>query len=190
MKQYVEYLQDKIKPLVNESLLQYRERVQLDLALARLRTVATIFGHEISGRRLLSFLNYYYQVSECVLYNGCKTHNGYAQINIGGRSGTNVRAHRIIYAMWNGSVFDHLQVMHSCDNRSCGNPLHLAEGTPRENTADMVLKGRHKYITHPKVDETLLQKMLELKATGASNVTVGRILGLSHETVRVYTKGE
>ncbi len=32
--------------------------------------------------------------------------------------------------------------LHTCDNTKCVNPNHLYEGTPRQNSADMVARGR------------------------------------------------
>ncbi len=52
-------------------------------------------------------------------------------------------AHRIVHALATGETPP--TVMHSCDNRLCINPNHLSSGTYRENTQDMLAKGRGRW---------------------------------------------
>jgi hypothetical protein len=52
------------------------------------------------------------------------------------------RAHRIAYLIAYGEFDDALLVCHKCDNPSCINPQHLFLGSSKENTQDMILKGR------------------------------------------------
>lgn len=54
-----------------------------------------------------------------------------------------IRAHRWTYERWVGPIPDGSVVMHTCDNPPCVNPAHLRLGTPRDNNADKVAKGRH-----------------------------------------------
>jgi hypothetical protein len=52
-------------------------------------------------------------------------------------------AHRYSWEIHNGCVIpDGMVVMHTCDVRICVNPAHLRLGTHKENTADMIAKGR------------------------------------------------
>lgn len=52
------------------------------------------------------------------------------------------RAHRIAYFLIYGEIPSDKIVCHKCDNPSCINPQHLFLGTSKENTDDMIVKGR------------------------------------------------
>jgi len=55
-------------------------------------------------------------------------------------------AHRISWVIWNGPVPDGLKVLHHCDVRNCCNEEHLFLGTSKDNTRDMISKGRNSTI--------------------------------------------
>jgi hypothetical protein len=51
--------------------------------------------------------------------------------------------HVIAWSLAHDDLPGGLQVMHSCDNRICVRPEHLALGTHQENINDKMQKGRH-----------------------------------------------
>lgn len=55
----------------------------------------------------------------------------------------NISAHRFAYELQNGRIPDGLNILHSCDNKKCVRPSHLAAGTQSKNIKDCVRRGRH-----------------------------------------------
>lgn len=53
-----------------------------------------------------------------------------------------IGAHRASHILFKGPIPDGQVVMHSCDDRQCVNPEHLSAGSHRDNSLDMVAKGR------------------------------------------------
>lgn len=65
---------------------------------------------------------------------------GYGTLWDGTRS---AHAHRLVFEATHGVRLGRWQlVCHSCDNPRCVNPAHLWLGSPKDNTQDMIKKGR------------------------------------------------
>lgn len=72
-----------------------------------------------------------------------RTAAGYGQLTYRSNGRTHLAyAHRASYMAANGGLGDGLHVCHHCDNPCCFNPAHLFSGTARDNSRDMMAKGR------------------------------------------------
>ena len=58
------------------------------------------------------------------------------------RSGERILAHRYSWELHNEPVPEGLLVLHTCDNTLCVRPDHLFLGTHKDNSQDMLKKGR------------------------------------------------
>jgi hypothetical protein len=81
-------------------------------------------------------------VDDCWEVGGSTVSIGYAQAPWPGRPGRSTTASRVAWMLFVGPVPDELEVCHHCDNPPCIFLPHLWLGSPAENTADKVSKGR------------------------------------------------
>lgn len=79
---------------------------------------------------------------ECWEWLACKDTYGYGHIKSEGKT---LGAHRVSWELHFGLIPEGMCILHSCDNSSCVNPLHLFLGTKAANAADRDTKGRGVY---------------------------------------------
>lgn len=73
-----------------------------------------------------------------------------------------ISSNRAAYTVSKGEIPDGLWILHTCDNRPCCNPDHLWAGTPKENTQDMIAKGRRRKADQvAKGEDVLLSTLTE-----------------------------
>lgn len=90
--------------------------------------------------RFWKLVNVTYKTS-CWLWKNSLDKDGYGRMRIGNRR--SMKAHRISWIINTGNNIEpELLVCHTCDNPTCVNPTHLFLGTSKDNTLDMIKKGR------------------------------------------------
>ncbi len=75
----------------------------------------------------------------CLLWKAGSFTNGYGAFHLQGRL---VKAHRVACFLAHGQIPPALEACHTCDIPLCCNPDHLFIGTDKDNTQDMLRKGR------------------------------------------------
>lgn len=125
---------------------------------------------------------------ECWPWLASRDRHGYGHIGLGGREGGTGYAPRVSWELHNGPIPEGLWVLHRCDNPACVNPAHLFLGTPKDNTADMMVKGR---ANRARGEDSggahfTAEQVVEIRATharGRSMRALARQHGVSHSTI-------
>lgn len=128
-------------------------------------------------------------VKQCWEWTGLKKPNGYGQIGAGGAGGATLTAHRLSYEIATGKkIPPKMVIMHSCDNPGCVNPNHLRLGTFKENTQDMLLKGRKgrcKALGNANYNAVLTPDLVRyIRSSDAPHTELANEIGVSPNTVR------
>lgn len=103
---------------------------------------------------------------------------GYGRFN---KQGPYAFAHRTAWIIAHGDIPAGMDVMHSCDNRSCCNVAHLSLGTHDDNMRDMAVKGRSGI---RKLNPDQVRDIRAAWATGGvTQVELARQYGLKPQTI-------
>lgn len=132
----------------------------------------------------------------CWEWMGQLNNKGYAMIWDKDRN-QSVVASRIAYLLYIGDIPKGLYVCHSCDNRSCVNPNHLWLGTPKDNTQDMINKGRVQRGLEVKGKRKLrLEEVVQIKrlykkgVKGWGHKALAKKYGMSQSAIRDIISGK
>lgn len=138
-------------------LITLRPNRNLQTCSIALRRAATIVARRLSnmadayeGRRSSS-KKFWRRVRiegpyDCWQWMGSTLPHGYGRVMY---RQVNWLAHRLAYFLTFGEIPKGMLVCHNCDNTGYCNPSHLFLGTNKDNTADMLKKGRGRHSRKP-----------------------------------------
>lgn len=89
-----------------------------------------------------SKIKYSEDIEDCWEWLAGKDWDGYGMF---WHTNRNVRAARYSYELFVDKIPIGYLICHKCDNTGCVNPNHLFLGTPKDNTQDMIKKGRNAF---------------------------------------------
>lgn len=122
------------------------------------------------------------------LWTGRVSSTGYGEIGRGRRGEGNVSTHVAAWEVTYGPVPPGMFVCHRCDIRLCCNPDCLFLGTPKDNSQDMIRKGRGvsyrgtAHVMH-KITDDEVREIRRRVAASESKVSIARDYGITHQFV-------
>jgi hypothetical protein len=95
-----------------------------------------------------------------------------------------ILAHRVSWIVWRGGLIPDGQfVCHHCDNRLCVRPGHLFLGTPSDNMADKVKKGRQSRCENAGTAVLTREQVLEIRRSSVSIRKMAAAFGVNKSTI-------
>ena len=131
---------------------------------------------------LTRFMGKVNQTATCWLWTGAVNDKGYGWVSRTRALGP-TRAHRFSWEIHRGQIPKGKCVLHKCDVPLCVNPDHLFLGTRKDNTRDMMRKGRcinGERASWSKLTEKEVREILKSKD---SQRTLARRYGVIQQTI-------
>lgn len=128
----------------------------------------------------------------CWEWKRCRTLRGYGKIGV--KRQPPADTHRLSYALYCGPLAPGKYICHRCDNPACCNPVHLFQGSPQDNTTDMVAKGRQRHLRGSQVAKTKLTEADVVRirreyAEGRPRAELASETGLDPSTITSIARG-
>lgn len=121
------------------------------------------------------------QDSGCILWIGPMGSNGYGRF-YDPVTNKPMSAHRVSFLLHHGHYPINL-TRHTCDNKSCVNPMHLLEGTNRENAQDAIDRF-HMPTGEKRVNAKLNDAVVRyIRSSPKSSSALSRELGVGYSTI-------
>lgn len=119
---------------------------------------------------------------ECWLWRTAVDRYGYGQFHM---NRTNNRAHRMAFQLAVRLLASNELALHRCDVPACCNPAHLFPGSAKDNSDDMIRKGRSR---SPRGDDHYTRRRPDLVRRGEksanSKVTAEQVMTMRSEYQR------
>lgn len=125
----------------------------------------------------------------CIVYTGKATkRRGYKHVH---KEGVYVEAHRYAWMKLRGPIPPGMLVCHKCDNPPCCNVEHLFLGTHKDNTQDMIAKGRRPTgkAAGYKLTAEIAAIIKARCAAGENRIELGKEFGISESQVHRIRRG-
>jgi hypothetical protein len=101
-------------------------------------------------------------------------------------------AHRLAWTVRHGPIPDGLRVCHTCDTPDCCRDDHHFLGTAKENTHDMMAKGRGALgsrVGTSRLTEDQVREIRRLHAAGHTGKEIAATFGVSHMAISRAIRG-
>ena len=129
----------------------------------------------------------------CLEWTGALGDRGYGTIRSSEAPYRARFTHRVAWEMANGPIPEGMFVCHRCDNRRCCNPAHLFLGTPKDNTQDMIAKGRKPVgsrTPNAQLTEADVTQIRALRADGWTYDRIAERFGIQSRNVGTICRGQ
>ena len=127
----------------------------------------------------------------CWEWKGKLSKDGYPRVVCRKQYGSQ-RANRASWTIYKGKIPKGKVVMHLCDNKICTNPDHLKLGTPKQNSKDMVFKGRSVIgvrNANAKLDDDKVKEIKRMIAQGISYPKIAIMFKVASDTISRIGRG-
>ncbi len=169
----------------------------------RQRTISCKDISSATAKRFWAHVDMLATPEGCWPWIGAKFRKGYGNFHI--RSIGNIGAHIVSYILT--AREDKLEpldcVLHDCDNPPCCRPAHVFKGSKKDNTQDMIQKGRSKnnigftrghapkgeLAGRAKLTNEQVREIKRLRATGVGQKIIAKQFGVRYQSIQAIDHG-